>query len=58
MYNPNDESEKISNLRKALDHLAYNGVKNQMIIGDHNSGMNFELEYVGYTKPPVTFCIA
>ena len=29
VYNPNDESDKISNLRKALDHMADNGVKNQ-----------------------------
>ena len=48
VYNPNDESDKISNLRKTLDHLADNGAKNQMIIGDYNTSMNFELDYVDY----------
>ena len=52
VYNPNDESDKISNLRKALDHMADNGVKNQMIIGDYNSSMNFEIDYVDYTGDP------
>ena len=52
VYNPNDESDKISNLRKALDHMADNGVKNQMIIGDYNSLMNFEIDYVDYTGDP------
>ena len=33
VYNLNDESDKISNLRKGLDHMADNGTKNQMIIG-------------------------
>ena len=27
-YNPNNKSDKISNLRKTLDHMANNGVKN------------------------------
>ena len=52
VYNPNDESDKISNVRKALDHLADNGAKNQMIIGDYNTSMNFELDYVDYTGDP------
>ena len=52
VYNPNDESDKISNLRKALDHLADNGAKNQMIIGDYNTSMNFELDYVDYSGDP------
>ena len=37
VYNQNDETDKISNLSKALNHLAENGSKNQMIIGDHNT---------------------
>ena len=52
MYNPNDEADKISNLSKALDHLASNGCKNQMIIGDYNTSLNPELDYVDYTQDP------
>ena len=52
MYNPNDESDKISNLSKALDHLASNGCTNQLIIGDYNASLNPELDYVDYIQDP------
>ena len=32
--------------------MAEKGVKNQMIIGDYNSLMNFEIDYVDYTGDP------
>ena len=42
-YNTNDESDKISILiRKALDHMTDNGVKNLMKMVDYNSSMSFE----------------
>ena len=34
VYNPNDEMEKIRNLKAAVTHLADNGCSNQLIIGD------------------------
>ena len=43
---PSSTTDKISNLSKALDHLAENGSKNQMIIGDT------ELDYVEYSQDP------
>ena len=52
VYNPNDETDKISNLSKALDHLAENVSKNQMIIGDFNTSLNTELDYVEYFQDP------
>ena len=52
VYNPNDETDKISNLSKALDHIASNGCKNQLIIRDYSSSLNPELEYVDYTQDP------
>ena len=52
MYNPNDETDKIINLIKALDHLASNECKNQLIIGDYNTSLNPELDYVDYTQDP------
>ena len=42
VYNPNDETDNISNLSKALDHLTSNGCKNQLIIGDYNTSLNPE----------------
>ena len=48
VYNPNDELEKIRNLKAAVTHLAGNGCLNQLIIGDFNSSMNRDLDYVGY----------
>ena len=51
-YNPNDEADKISNLSKALDQLSSNGCKNQLIIGDYNTSLNPELDYVDYTQDP------
>ena len=50
MYNSNDEADKISNLSKALDQLSNNGCKNQLIIGDYNTSLNTELDYVDYTQ--------
>ena len=52
MYNPNDEADKISNLSKAIDQLSSNGCKNQLIIGDYNTRLNPELDYVDYTQDP------
>ena len=52
VYNPNDESDKISNLSKALDHLASNGCKNQLIIGDNDTSLNPELDYADYIRDP------
>ena len=52
VYNPNDEADKISNLSKALDHLASNGCKNQMIIEYYKTSLNPELDYVDYTQDP------
>ena len=52
VYNPNDEADKISNLSKALDQLSSNGCKNQLIIGDYNTSLNPELDYVDYTQDP------
>ena len=44
--------KKISNLSKALEYLAENGSKNQIIIEDFNTSLNTELDYVGYTQDP------
>ena len=52
VYNPNDETDKISNLSKALDYLASNRCKNQLIIGDYNTSLNPELDYVDYNQDP------
>ena len=52
LYNPNDETNKISNLRKAVYHLAEKGSKNQLIIGDYNTNLNKDLDYVNYSKNP------
>ena len=52
VYNFNDESDKISNRSKALDHLASNRCKNQLIIGDYNTSLNHELYYVDYIQDP------
>ena len=49
VYNLNDEVEKIKNLKAAVTHLAENGCANKLIIGDYNSSMNKDLDYVGYT---------
>ena len=40
VYNPNDELDKIRNLKAAVTHLDGNGCTNQLIIGDYNSSMN------------------
>ena len=50
VYNPNDETDKINNLSKALDHLAENGSKNQLIIEDYNTST--ELDYLHYSQDP------
>ena len=42
----------ISNLSKSLNHLADDGCKNQLIIGDYNTSLNPELDYVDYTQDP------
>ena len=49
VYNPKDEVDKIKNLKAAVTHLADNGCANQLIIGDYNSSMNRDLDYVGYS---------
>ena len=52
VYNPNDETDKIGNLSKAFDHLASNGCKKQLIIGDYNTSLNPELNYLNYSEDP------
>ena len=52
MYNPSNETDEISNLGKALNHLSENGSKNQLIISDYNTRLNTELDYVGYSQDP------
>ena len=52
VYNPNDEAEKINNLSEALNQLASNGCKNQLLIGDYNTSLNTELDYVDYAQDP------
>ena len=47
VYNPNNEIEKMRNVKAAVTHLADNGCTNQLIIGDYNSSMNKDLDYVG-----------
>ena len=49
MYNPNDETEKIKNLK---NHLTDNGCFNQLIIEDYNSSLNRDLDYVWYLQEP------
>ena len=51
IYNPNDETDKISNLSKALS-FGWNGNKNQLIIGDYNTSLNTELGQVDYSQDP------
>ena len=50
--NSSDEVDKIKNLKAAVTHLAENGCANQLIIGDYNSNMNTDLNYVGYIQDP------
>ena len=52
LYNPNDETNKISNLRKAVYHMVESGSKNPLIIGDYNTNLNKDLDYVNYSKNP------
>ena len=52
VYSPNDEVDKIKNLKAAVTHLADNGCANQLIIGDYNFSMNTDLDYVGYALDP------
>ena len=52
VYNPNDEVDKIKNLKAAVTHIPDNGCANQLIIGDYNSSMNTDLDYVGYSQDP------
>ena len=52
VYNPNDEADKINNISEALNQLSSNGCKNQLIIGDYNTSLNTELDYVDYTQNP------
>ena len=46
VYNPNDEVDKIKNLKAAVIHLVENGCANQLIIGDYNCSMNNEYSSV------------
>ena len=48
VYNPNDEVDKIKNLKVAVTHWADDGCVNQLIIGDYNSSMNTDLDHVEY----------
>ena len=52
VYNANDEVDKIKNRKATVTHLADNGCANQLIIGDYNSSMNTDLDYVGYSQDP------
>ena len=47
MNNPNDETDKICNLRKAERES-----NNQSIIGDYNISLNKDLDYVNYLQDP------
>ena len=47
--NPNDEIEKIRNIKAAVTYLADNGCTNQLIIRDYNFSMNKDLDFVGYS---------
>jgi len=49
VYNPNDEMEKIRNLKAVVTQLADNGCTNQLIIRDYNFSMNRDLDCVGYS---------
>ena len=46
------ESDKISNLSKAIDYLASNRCKNQLIIEDYKTSLNPKLDYVDYIQDP------
>ena len=44
IYNPNNEVDKIKNLKAAVTHLAENNCANQLIKGDYKSTMNTVLD--------------
>ena len=52
VYNPNDETDKISKLSKALEHLVENGSKILMIKGDYTTSLNTELDNADYSQDP------
>ena len=55
VYNPNEETEKIKNLKNTVSHLADNGCSNQLIIGDYNLSMNRDLEFVGISRTRIRY---
>ena len=52
LYHPNDEKDKVSNLRKAFNYSADNGSTNKLTIGDYNTSLKTDLDYVGYSQEP------
>ena len=43
---------KIKKLKAAVIQLSDDGCANQLIIGDYNSSMNTDLDYVRYSQDP------
>ena len=52
VYNPNDETAIVKNLKKGIHHMADSGCFNQLIIWDENSILNRDLDYVDYKQDP------
>ena len=50
LFHPNDEKDKVSNLRKSFNYSDDNGSKNKLTIGDYNTSLKTDLDYVGYSQ--------
>ena len=48
LFNSNEETDKSSNSRKGVNHLAESEITNQLIIGDYNTSLNKDLDNVSY----------
>ena len=46
------ETDKIRNIKTAVHNLADNGNSNPLIIGDLNSSLNRDLDYMEYLQDP------
>ena len=46
------ETDKIRNIKTAVHNLADNGNSNHLIIGDLNSSLNRNLDYMEYLQDP------
>ena len=46
------ETDEIRNIKTAVHNLADNGNSNQLIIGDLNSSLNRDLDYMEYLQDP------